>query len=64
MKVIKVDLSQDLKQIELHTFADEHIGDAHCDMARLKERIKYISETPNAYCIMNGDILTMRVVVV
>lgn len=57
MKVIKVDLSQDLKQIELHTFADEHIGDAHCDMARLKERIKYISETPNAYCIMNGDIL-------
>ena len=57
MKIIKVDLSQELKQIEIHTFADEHIGDAHCDIARLKERIKYVAETPNAYCILNGDIL-------
>ena len=57
MKTIKVDLSQDLKQIEIHTFADEHIGDALCDMTRLKERIKYVAETPNAYCILNGDIL-------
>ena len=57
MKTIKVELSQDLKQIELHTFADEHIGDEHSDLARLKERIKYIAETPNAYCILNGDIL-------
>ena len=57
MKVIKIDLSQDLKQIELHTFADEHIGDAQCDLIRLKERLKYVAETPNAYCILNGDIL-------
>ena len=57
MKEIKVDLSQDLKQIEIHTFADEHIGDAHCDIVRLMERIKYVAETPNAYCILNGDIL-------
>jgi hypothetical protein len=57
MKTIKVELSQDIKQIELHTFADEHIGDANCDLARLKERIKYVAETPNAYCILNGDIL-------
>lgn len=26
-------------------------------MERLKERIKYVSETPNAYCLLNGDIL-------
>lgn len=57
MKTIKVELSKDLKQIELHTFADEHIGDANSDIARLKERIKYVAETPNAYCILNGDIL-------
>ena len=57
MKVIKIELSQDLKQIELHTFADEHIGDENCDLERLKERIKYVAETPNAYCILNGDIL-------
>ena len=57
MKTIKKDLSQDLTQIEIHTFADEHIGDAGCDIDRLKERIKYVAETPNAYCILNGDIL-------
>ena len=57
MKTIKVNLSEKLEKIELHIFADEHIGDALCDMPRLKERIKYVAETPNAYCILNGDIL-------
>ena len=57
MRIIKIDLPADLTSIELHTFADEHIGDAHCDMDRLLERIEYIKNTPNAYCIMNGDIL-------
>ena len=57
MKVIKVDLPKDVPEIELHIFADEHIGDENCDLERLKERIKYVSETPNAYCLLNGDIL-------
>lgn len=57
MKVIKIDLPQDLLLLEIHTFADEHIGDEHCDIKRLKERIEYVKNTPNAYCIMNGDIL-------
>ena len=57
MKIVKVDLSQDLSEVELHIFADEHIGDEHCDMKRLMERIEYVKNTPNAYCIMNGDIL-------
>lgn len=57
MKVIKIDLPQDLLLLEIHTFADEHIGDEHCDMKRLQERINYVKNTPNAYCIMNGDIL-------
>ena len=41
----------------MHTFADEHIGDEHCDMKRLLERIEYVKNTPNAYCILNGDII-------
>lgn len=57
MKVIKIDLSQELKNIELHIFADEHIGDEQCDTKRLLERIEYVKSTQNAYCIMNGDIL-------
>ena len=43
--------------MEIHTFADEHIGDDLCDMKRLYERIEYVKNTPNAYCILNGDIL-------
>ncbi len=57
MKTIKIDLPAELEQIELHIFADEHIGDENCDMKRLYERIEYVKNTPNAYCIMNGDIL-------
>lgn len=57
MKVIKSDLSKDIDVLELHIFADEHIGDYHCDMPRLQERIKHVADTPNAYCILNGDIL-------
>lgn len=57
MKVIKIDLPKELKQIELHTFADEHIGDEHSDINRVLERIEYVKNTPNAYCILNGDII-------
>lgn len=57
MNAIKIDLSAELEMIELHTFADEHVGDKHCDMKRLLRRIEYIKNTPNAYCILNGDIL-------
>ncbi len=57
MKVIKIDLPTELEQIELHIFADEHVGDENCDMKRLLQRIEYVKNTPNAYCIMNGDIV-------
>lgn len=57
MKVIKIDLPQDISQLEIHPFADEHIGDEHCDIKRLLERIEYVKNKPNAYCILNGDIL-------
>lgn len=57
MLTIKIDLPQDISQLEIHTFADEHIGDEHCDIKRLLSRIEYVKNTPNAYCILNGDIL-------
>ena len=57
MKVIKVDLPRELSSVEIHTFADEHIGDEHSDVKRVIERIEYVKNTPNAYCIMNGDIM-------
>lgn len=57
MKVIKIDLPRELEYIELHTFADEHIGDEHSDIKRLMQRIEYVKNNPNAYCILNGDIM-------
>ena len=57
MKVIKIDLPRELSSVEIHTFADEHIGDEGCDLKRLLARIEYVKNTPNAYCILNGDII-------
>ena len=57
MRVIKIDLPRDIPSIEIHTFADEHIGDEQSDLKRLLARIEYVKNTPNAYCILNGDIL-------
>ena len=57
MKIIKTDLPRELESVELHIFADEHIGDEHSDIKRVIERIEYVKNTPNAYCILNGDII-------
>lgn len=57
MKVIRADLPRDIEVLELHIFADEHIGDEHSDIKRVMQRIEYVKNTPNAYCILNGDII-------
>ena len=57
MKTIKINLPRELESVEVHTFADEHIGDEHSDVKRVIERIEYVKNTPNAYCILNGDII-------
>ena len=57
MKTIKIDLPRELEQVELHIFADEHLGDENCDIKRLLQRIEYVKNTPSAYCILNGDII-------
>ena len=57
MKTIKIDLPRELSSVELHTFADEHIGDEMSDIKRVLARIEHVRNTPNAYCILNGDII-------
>jgi hypothetical protein len=37
--------------------ADLHIGDSQCDYKSILERIEYIKNTPNAYCILDGDLM-------
>ena len=53
MKVIRCDLPY-ADVIELHPLSDLHLGDVHCDYKAIMERIEYIKNTPNAYCIL-GD---------
>ena len=57
MKKVKVDLPHSLREVEIHTLADLHIGDRFADKDGIKEKIQYIKETPNAYCILNGDLM-------
>ena len=57
MKIIEADLPSEIETLELHLFADEHIGDPNSDIKRLKERIQYVADHENAYCIMNGDLM-------
>lgn len=57
MKTIIADLSNEFESIEIHTFSDEHIGDAQSDLNRIRERVEYVKNTPNAFCVMNGDLI-------
>ena len=57
MKSIKVDLPETIKEIQIHTFADLHLGDKQVDYDLITERLRYVSEKPNCYLILNGDLL-------
>lgn len=56
MKVIKADLPRELRTAEIHTLCDLHIGDKFCDLSLIQNRIQQIKDSPNAYCILNGDL--------
>lgn len=60
MKTIKCDLPY-AEQIEIHPLSDLHIGDRHCDYKSILERIEHIKNTPNAYCILDGDLMDMAI---
>lgn len=57
VKTITYDFSENIKKLEIHIFADEHLGDKQSDIKNLKSRINKVAKNPNAYCILNGDIM-------
>lgn len=57
MKAIKVNLSRDLTNLEIITFADLHLGDVHCDVDSIRKDIEYVKNNKNVYCILNGDLM-------
>lgn len=56
MKAIRCDLPY-AEVIEIHPMADLHIGDPQSDFKQILERIEHIKKTPNAYCILDGDLM-------
>ena len=60
MKAIRCDLPF-AEQIEVHPMADLHIGDSMSDFKLIMERIEHIKNTPNAYCILDGDLMDTAV---
>lgn len=60
MKAIRCDLPC-VDTIEIHPMADLHIGDPNSDFKLIQERIEYIKNTPNAFCILNGDLMDTAV---
>lgn len=56
MKAIKCDLPF-AESIEVHPMSDLHLGDIHSDFKSIMEKIEHIKNTPNAYCILDGDLM-------
>lgn len=56
MKAIRCDLPY-AEQIEIVPMADLHLGDSNSDFKLIMERIEYIKNTPNVYCILGGDLM-------
>lgn len=57
MKKIVADLGRSLTSIEIVPIADAHLGDPQADEQLLRNKLRYIDETPNAYAIINGDLM-------
>lgn len=57
MQSVKITLDRKIKRVEIHTFADWHIADKHCDTAAIRKQIDDVRDNPNAYVICNGDLI-------
>lgn len=56
MKVIKKDLSSDIKKLTIIPISDVHIGDKTANIKAFKEVLDRIKNEPNTYTILNGDL--------
>lgn len=56
MKIIKKDLSDNIKKITIIPISDVHIGDKAADIKAFKEVLERIKNEPNTYTILNGDL--------
>lgn len=57
MKIIRADLPSEFDAIEIHPLADLHIGDYCCEYRLIQQELEYIRNTPNCYCLLDGDLM-------
>lgn len=57
MQIIKHDLGSSVEYIRLVPLGDTHIGDAACDYKLLDNTIEDVRLDPNAFLLLNGDII-------
>lgn len=57
LKCIKIDLPSGLSEVEIYPLGDLHVGESGCDMSLIKATIAEIKSKPNAYVILNGDLM-------
>lgn len=56
MLVVKKELPNRLKTLEILPISDWHIGDIFCDKKSIENQINYIKNNENVYCVLNGDL--------
>lgn len=61
MKVVKVDLPETLKEIEIMAIADWHWSDPHSDHDKIMADLDYVRSHDNVYMILNGDLLNCAI---
>lgn len=59
MKVFSTRLSREFKEIIIIPISDTHDADPYSNQKYIDERIKFIEETPNAFTLLNGDLMNM-----
>lgn len=61
MKVIKRTIEDDFKELVLYPIADTHWADPNSNHRRIIEDIAYIRDTPNVFCVLNGDLMNCAI---
>lgn len=61
MKVIRRDISGCYDELILYAVSDLHWSDPNSNHKRIMDDIAYIRDTPNVYCVLNGDLLNCAI---
>lgn len=61
MVVIKRDIPGDFEEIVLYPIADTHWADPNSNHKRIMQDIAYIRDTPNVFCVLNGDLMNCAI---